>query len=98
MLVPPELVDDFDGPDAPDASPFLAFPGIKPLAQRRTLPPIAGGASERLETDRHDWEQWLDQVDAGYPPDLEQEASGLPTADQLAAVRNALWPTARHYD
>jgi hypothetical protein len=52
-----------DEPDAPDASPFLAFPGIRPLAERMTLPPIAGGAPEPTAEDLADYARWSEDLD-----------------------------------
>jgi hypothetical protein len=41
------------------------------------VPPIAGGSPDDAgptAADRHDFEQWLDQVDQPYPPDDQVEA------------------------
>jgi hypothetical protein len=42
------------------------------------VPPIAGGSPEAdpgpTEADRRDFEAWLSQVDADYPPDAQVEA------------------------
>jgi hypothetical protein len=51
-----------DWPDAPDASPFARFPGAPTLAERRALPPIAGGSEEAepFEPSPEDWRDYCD--------------------------------------
>jgi hypothetical protein len=60
--------------DAPDASPHARFPGVATLAQRRAPMPISGGAPADLNGDRRDFEEWLSQLDAGYPPADQPES------------------------
>jgi hypothetical protein len=61
-LLPPELDPDDDDADIAAIGRFL-----------ESLPPISGGAPEPSEADRADFEQWLDQVDADYPPEDQAE-------------------------
>jgi hypothetical protein len=53
-----------DGPDAPDADPRIAFPGIASLAERLSIPPVSGGAPyEPDERDLADYGRWSEELD-----------------------------------
>lgn len=52
--------------------------------------PVAGGSPTPTEADRADFEAWLSQVDAPYPPDGQAEPRGY-TADTLARINRALY-------
>jgi hypothetical protein len=90
-----------DGPDAPDADPQFAFPGIAPLAERLALPSISGGAPGHVYTDQDhaDHMAWLDSLDAGHPPQDQPETprgDGY-TAEDLGRIHLALYGQARPF-
>jgi hypothetical protein len=53
-------------------------------------PPIAGGAPTPTDSDRRDFESWLSQVDADYPP-ADQDEPGRRSWE----ARTAAWNDAR---
>lgn len=53
-----------EGPDAPDADPAIAFPGIAPLSERMPLAPVCGGGPDDdgpdpSEADARNHREWL---------------------------------------
>jgi len=52
-----------DGPDAPEADPAMAFPLIRPLAERIAVPPVCGGgaAYEPTAEDLADFADWAEE-------------------------------------
>jgi hypothetical protein len=75
-----------EGPDAPDAD----------WSDPRRLPPISGG-SEVLDPSDYDatFDEWLEHVDADYPPEDQPVEPARPTSylhpENLACVRQVLW-------
>jgi hypothetical protein len=60
-------LEDLPFPDAPDADPALAFPGIAPLIERMGIMPVSGGAPEPFEPtaeDLADYGRWSAELDA----------------------------------
>jgi hypothetical protein len=59
------------------AGAVLVPPELEALAA--ALPPISGGSPTPTEADRRDFEHWLAQADAGYPPADQAKPAAVPT-------------------
>jgi hypothetical protein len=60
------------------------------------MPPISGGSPGHLDGDRRDFEEWLSQVDASYPP-ADQPESDFPRVKTMADVRADMADVRRWY-
>jgi hypothetical protein len=87
-IVPPELEDELEPPDAPDDRPSRSSHFADMLAWG-IVAPISGGAPTRLDGDVRDFEEWLDQVDQPYPP--ADQPADRHSPESLARLNLALY-------